>query len=603
MATQGMRTHRCGDLRESDVGTTVQISGWVASRRNLGALVFLDLRDRYGITQVAFDEDVADDLLELAGRVRPESVVSVAGTVRLRPEGMTNENRDTGAVEVLADSLEVLGAAKVTPFELDAEGVSDELRLKYRYLDLRRAGPRRALEMRHRMLLTLRQALDQREFLEIETPVLTKATPEGARDYLVPSRVHPGKLFALPQSPQIFKQILMVAGMDKYFQMVKCFRDEDLRADRQPEFTQLDLEMSFVEEEQVHQVVSEVMVEAIASVWPGETPSLPFPSMTWAEAMARFGTDKPDTRFGVELADVSELVAGSEFEVFSGCVQSGGVVRTLAAPGGATFSRKEITALEDVAKEQGAKGLAWAKVTEQGVLEGGISKFIASEAAGLVESTGAKEGDLLLSVADTFHTSAQALSAVRVALGEKLNLADPERLDLLWVTDFPLFEVDLETGSLSPGHHPFCAFWEESEGQLEKDPGSIISRSYDLVLNGSELGSGSVRIHDSEMQERIFKAIGLSGKEIASRFGFVLEAFSYGAPPHAGFAVGLDRLVMILAGEDSIREVIAFPKTATAACLMTGAPTEIPADQLAEAGMMTIRKEPEEEAESQEPAT
>ncbi len=593
MVSQGKRTHSCGDLRAADVGTRVRLSGWVDSRRDLGALVFVDLRDRYGITQVAFDEEVADALRATAGSLKSESVIHVTGTVRTRPDGMINRERATGEVEVLAEDLEVLSVAATPPFEMAAEGVSDELRLQYRYLDLRRQRSQRALGLRHKLFLALRNELDRRGFLEIETPILTKATPEGARDYLVPSRVHPGKLFALPQSPQIFKQILMVSGADKYFQIVRCFRDEDLRADRQPEFTQLDLEMSFVDEQIVWDVVSEVVAGAVEAVAPDRKPTLPLPIMTWTEAMERFGTDKPDTRFAVELKTVGQLVKDSEFGVFSGTVKNGGTVRMLAVPGGASFSRKQISGLEDVAKDHGAKGLAWNKVTAVGdgaegsiVLEGGCSKFLSpAEAAALVAATGAGEGDLLLAVADSFGRSAQALSAVRLAVGKALDLIDTRRLDFLWIIEFPMFDRDEETGQLSPAHHPFCMPKEEYEGQLEQDPAGLLARSYDLVLNGTELGSGSVRIHDSAQQERVFSAIGLPDDEIQARFGFVLEAFRYGTPPHAGFAVGLDRLVMLLAGEESIREVIAFPKTATAACLMTGAPTTVPDDQLAEAGM------------------
>ncbi len=591
MVSQGIRTHHCGELRAADIGQTVRLSGWVASPRDMGALVFLDLRDRYGITQVAFDESVADELRAEAAKLRSEWVIHVEGTVRARPDGQVNRSRETGEVEVLASRLEVLGRAETPPFELDSEHVSDELRLRYRYLDLRRDRPTRSMVLRHRILLAIRNAMSERGFLELETPILTKATPEGARDYLVPSRVHQGKFYALPQSPQIFKQILMVAGMDKYFQICRCFRDEDLRADRQPEFTQLDVELSFVEEEQVYAVISEVMAEATEAAR-GARPALPFPRLTWAEAMLRYGSDKPDTRFAVELADVTELVAQSEFGVFSKTVAAGGRVRMLAAPGGAAFSRKEITTLEGVAKEYGAKGLAWAKVAEGPVLEGGSSKFIsAAEQAALIEATGAVVGDVLLAVADSFKTSAAALGQVRLAVGRKLGLVDDQRLDFLWVTDFPLFEQDEETGDLSPAHHPFCEWHEERPDQLEQDPASVLSRAYDLVLNGVELGSGSVRIHDAVRQRRIFERLGLPGDEIDDRFGFVLGAFRYGAPPHAGFAVGLDRFVMLMAGEDSIREVIAFPKTAQAACMMTGAPTEIAAEQLAEAGVEVLTSE------------
>ncbi len=595
MVSQGLRTHTCGELRAEHAGQDVTLSGWVASRRDMGALVFLDLRDRYGIMQVSFDESVPEELRVAAGRLKPESVISVTGKVRARPDGMVNADRPTGAVELLATSFELLSSAATPPFEVDAQqAVNDELRLQYRYLDLRNHHRQRALEMRHSIFLAIRNRLDREGFWEIETPMLTKATPEGARDYLVPSRVHPGEFFALPQSPQIFKQLLMVAGTDRYFQIVKCFRDEDLRADRQPEFTQLDMEMSFVDEAIVHDVIAETVADAVAAVRNGVRPQPPFPVITWRESMLRYGSDKPDTRFAVELADVTELVAGSEFGVFSGTASTGGRVRMLAAPGGASFSRKEISGLEGVAKEQGAKGLAWAKVTAVGddgavTLEGGCSKFLgAEEGAALVKATGAEEGDVLLAVADSYAKSAQALGAVRVAVGRKLGLIDDDKLNFLWVVDFPMFDQDEETGALSPAHHPFCTPKEDYPGQLEKEPATVLARSYDLVLNGYELGSGSVRIHDSDLQQRVFEAIGLPADEIKSRFGFVIEAFRYGTPPHAGFAVGLDRLVMILAGEESLREVIAFPKTATAACPLTGAPTTIPAAQLAEAGVAVL---------------
>ncbi len=592
MSTQGIRTHNCGELRASDAGSTVRLSGWIASHRDLGSLVFIDLRDRYGITQVSFDEDTPAELLVAAQKLKTESVIHVVGVVR--PRVQANAERSTGEVEVLVNALEVLGPSKTPPFELDAEKVSDELRLTYRYLDLRRPKPLASMVMRHQVLLALRKGLDAQGFLEIETPVLTKATPEGARDYLVPSRVHPGKVFALPQSPQIFKQILMVAGMDKYFQIVRCFRDEDLRADRQPEFTQLDMEMSFVDEPRVQAVIDEAVSGAVEAVHPGRCPATPFPQMTWTESMRRFGSDKPDLRFGVELSDVSELVAGCGFGVFEKAVAAGGRVRVLAAPGGGALSRKQIDGLEGVAKEQGAKGLAWAKVVDgEGdagpVLTGGISKFLAPElVAALMGATGAGVGDALFFGADTFKTSAAALSAVRLALGKKLGLIDKDRFEFVWITEFPMFDEDEDSGALSPAHHPFCTPLEAYEGQLQKDPSGTLARSYDLVLNGCELGSGSVRIHDADMQHQVFEAIGMPDDEIEDRFGFVIHAFEYGAPPHAGFAVGLDRLVMLLAGEESIREVIAFPKTAQAACLMTGAPTPVPDEQLLEAGVRFV---------------
>jgi aspartyl-tRNA synthetase len=594
MVSQGQRTHTCGALRASDVGARVALSGWVNSCREMGsALVFVDLRDKYGITQVAFDDSVSGSLRQRAQSLRPESVIHVAGKVRRRPPGQANPDRATGEIEVLAEELEVLSAAATPPFDLaaaDAASVSDELRLQYRYLDLRRGRLQRNLKLRHDLLLALRNQLSALGFTEVETPILTKATPEGARDYLVPSRVHRGKWYALPQSPQIFKQILMVAGLDKYFQICRCFRDEDLRADRQPEFTQLDVEMSFVDQEQVIEMISKAVAQATATVLPEAAPALPLPVMTWAQALEQYGSDKPDLRFELRLADMTEAMRNSGFGVFSKVVAAGGRVRALAVPGGGALSRKEIESLEAVAKDYGGKGLAWFKVAAAGdagtQLESGSSKFLSpAEQQALAAATGGKAGDLILAVADSFKISAAALGAVRVALGRKLGLVKAGELRFTWVIDFPMFERDEATGALSPAHHPFCMPKEQYEGQLEKDPASLPARSYDLVLNGIELGSGSVRIHDSALQHRVFQAIGLPEEEIRGRFGFVLDAFKYGAPPHAGFAVGLDRLVMILAGEESIREVIAFPKTATAADLMTAAPTEVPDAQLAELGV------------------
>ncbi len=591
MSSQGLRTHTCGELRRSHVGQSVALSGWVNSCREMGgALVFVDLRDKHGITQVAFDDSVQAGLRERARALKVESTLHVRGVVRPRPAGQANKERATGEVEVLAHELEVLGPAQTPPFEpAHAEDVSDELRLQYRYIDLRRERLQRNLKIRHDVLLALRNRLSQLGFTEVETPILTKATPEGARDYLVPSRVHRGRFYALPQSPQIFKQILMVSGVDKYFQVCRCFRDEDLRADRQPEFTQLDVELSFVGQEQVIEMVSAAVAHAVDVVRPGAAPALPMRSMTWADAMNRFGSDKPDLRFEVLLHDVTEAVAASGFGVFANAVKAGGRVRVLAAPGGGAFSRKDITELEEVAKTNGARGLAWFKAAA-GALDGGSSKFLApAEQQALRQATGARDGDLLLAVADSFEVSAKSLGAVRLVLGRRSRLIDPHALEFTWVVDFPLFERDAETGELTPAHHPFCKPREAYAGQLEEDPAATLAHSYDLVLNGIELGSGSVRIHDSELQHRVFQRIGLPEQEIRERFGFVLDAFKYGAPPHAGFAVGLDRLVMILAGEESIREVIAFPKTATAACLMTGAPTPVPDRQLAEAGISVLR--------------
>ncbi|MAE75765.1 MAG: aspartate--tRNA ligase [Planctomycetes bacterium] len=578
------RTHTCGELTVGNDGQAVTLCGWVANRRDHGGIFFIDLRDRYGITQVTVDpgfEGTSPELLTTAGNLKAEDVVSVTGTVKNRDAAQINPNRDTGAIEVFARKIEVLAGADTPPFEiLDKSDTSVELRMKYRYLDMRRAPVREALELRSRFILALRNSLVRQEFIEVETPILTKATPEGARDYLVPSRVHPDSFYALPQSPQIFKQLCMVAGLDRYFQIARCFRDEDLRADRQPEFTQLDLEMSFVEEDDVVAVMEQAVAAAFKECLNVEV-SLPFPRIDYREAMERYGLDKPDLRFGIELIDVAEQAKDSGFKVFTGALEAGGRVKALCVPGAAEWSRKKIDGLADVAQEYGGKGLAWAKVGD-GELTGSVAKFFPGEAAtALCEQCGAEAGDLLLFAADREAVVHRVLGELRNHVARELGLVDPNVFRFAWVMHFPLFEWSDERQRFEPSHHPFTAplDWDVD---FNEDTGSIQSRAYDMVLNGWELGSGSVRIHRRDVQERLFAYLGLGEEEVQEKFGFLLEAFRYGAPPHAGFAVGLDRLVTLALGKESIRDVIAFPKTTSATCLLTGAPSAVQPEQLAE---------------------
>ena len=567
------RTHTCGELRAEHVGQEVVLCGWVAARRDHGGIYFLDLRDRYGITQVVLREEVAGGI-----KLGPEYVLSVRGRVSAREPQNVNPERDTGEVELVAGGVELLSESRTPPFEvLDEVETAVETRLRYRFVDLRRPVMQKNLLHRSRFINAMRRAFEGQGFAEIETPVLTKATPEGARDYLVPSRVHPGKYYALPQSPQIFKQVLMISGYDRYFQVARCFRDEDLRADRQPEFTQLDMEMSFVDEEDVWAAWEAVLVETYRESM-GLELEVPFPRLTYAEAMERYGSDKPDVRFGMELTCVGEWAASSEFQVFRGAVEAGGRVMGLCVPGGASMSRKEIDALGALAGEQGARGLAWWKAGADGG-SGPLARFCAGDrAAALMEVLGASEGDLALFVADRQAVVQRALGALRVSLGRSLGLAE-EGWRFLWVTRFPLFEWDAEGERWFSSHHPFTA---PADWELQGDPGSMESRAYDLVLNGWELGSGSVRIHRSDVQERVFELLGIGPEEQQEKFGFLLEALAFGAPPHGGFALGLDRLVALNLGLDNIRDTIAFPKTTSAADLMCGAPSTVAPGQLAE---------------------
>jgi len=578
------RTHTCGELRKSDVNGEVILNGWVDSRRDHGHLVFIDLRDRYGITQVALDPSSRKELISAAKEIKPEYVVAVQGIVKPRPPEAINPNRPTGEVEITAGKIEILNPSKTPPFEIAVDTpVSDEIRLRYRYLDIRKRAMQENLVQRHKVIRALREALSDVGFIEVETPVLTKSTPEGARDYLVPSRIRRGFFYALPQSPQLFKQLLMVGGIDRYFQVVKCFRDEDLRADRQPEFTQLDVEMSFVEENDVFDVMEQAVCAACRAV-ENEAPAVPFPRMTYTDALTRFGTDKPDLRFGMELFDLTETVAGCGFRIFSQAASSGGRVMGITAPGCAAYSRKQIKELEEFAADYGAKGVAWIKVQDDG-LSSPIAKFFEpADLEKIKDAAKAGPGDLILMVADAPMTVHRSLGELRVLLGKRHELAEG-RNNLCWIVDFPMFETDPDSGEIGPSHHPFTAPVEEYEGHLEKDPASMKARAYDLVMDGFELGSGSVRIHDSKLQSRVFNALGITGEIAREKFGFLLDAFEFGAPPHAGFAVGIDRLVMLLTDNDNIRDVIAFPKTTSASCLMTDAPSPVRDAILGELGI------------------
>ena len=582
------RTHNCGALGKDYVDKEVILMGWVHSRRDLGKLIFIDLRDRYGLTQVVFDEEFDEVSHDKAGVLRSEWVIAVKGIVKPRLSGQENADLPTGEIEVNVNELRILNETKVPPFQVDGKiDASENLRLKYRYLDLRRPALFNNINMRHTIALNIRKFLSGQGFLEIETPMLTKSTPEGARDYLVPSRINKGSFYALPQSPQLFKQLLMMAGFDRYFQIVRCFRDEDLRADRQPEFTQVDIELSFANEDMVMDVF-EGMITDIFSTILNITVSMPFPRIEYREAMDRYGSDKPDTRFGMELRDLSDIVRHSDFKVFESTINEGGVVKAINVKGGASFSRKELDNLNQMIIEFGAKGLFWAKMNPEG-WQSTIAKFLTPENKDAIEKRlEATEGDLILFVADKPQNANSALGSLRVELGKKLGLIKEGDFSFLWVTRFPLLEYDREEKRFVAVHHPFTAPLEEDEPFLLEKPGEIRARSYDLVLNGEEIGGGSVRIHNIDLQNRIFNKLGLKEEEVKEKFGFFLEALTYGAPPHAGIALGFDRLVAIMAGAESLRDVIAFPKTQRATCPVMDAPSKVSKAQLEEVGLSVI---------------
>ena len=576
-----LRTHTCGELRRDHVGSYVTLCGWVNVRRDHGGLVFIDLRDRYGLTQVVFNPDEAAAVHELARSLRNEDVIQVGGNVVLRGEGMTNPKLITGEVEVRVDNLQILNKCKNPPFLPSvSEMPGEELRLKHRFLDLRRPALQEAMIFRHRMTKLIRDYFDNLGFLDIETPMLGRSTPEGARDYLVPSRVHPGTFYALPQSPQIYKQILMVAGLDRYMQIARCFRDEDLRADRQPEFTQIDVEMAFVRREDILMVIDGLVAFVMEHIR-GTKVELPLPRITYREAMERFGSDKPDLRYGMELKDLGEIAARCEFSVFKNTIASGGRVRGICAPqAAAKYSRKIIDELTAWLADYGAKGLAFFRVTETG-LDSPIAKFFSAEDQQAIKSAfDAAPGDVIFCVADKPKVTSAALAALRSRLGKELQLFDPKQMHFSWIIDFPLFAYNDEEKRWDAEHHPFCDPVAEDVPFFQTDPGQIRAQSYDMVINGYEAASGSVRIHDPAVQQQVFDLLGINPEEAERRFGFLLEALRYGAPPHAGVALGLDRWVMLLLGNDNIRDVIAFPKTQKAADMLTGAPSEVDARQL-----------------------
>ena len=590
------RSHHCGVLTKEQAGEQVVLCGWVAKRRDHGGLIFIDLRDRSGIVQVVADPESAGSSFKTAEDIRNEYVIKVIGNVRLRDEDTINENIPTGTIEVLAHDIEVLNGAKTPPFYIkDGIDTDENLRLKYRYLDLRRPEMQRNLILRHKVAKLMRDYLDDNHFLEIETPMLCKSTPEGARDYLVPSRVNPGKFYALPQSPQIFKQLLMVAGMERYFQIARCFRDEDLRADRQPEFTQLDMEMSFMEVDEILELM-EGLIHHIFKGALGKDIQIPFQRLTWDDAMDRFGSDKPDLRFGMELKNVSEAVQGCTFQVFNNVIANGGQVKCINVKGYADIPRRQLDELVKFCGIYGAKGMAWLQFPAEGGVKSSIAKFFSDENIEAIKKAAEVEaGDLLLFVADKPSVVAASLGALRIEMAKRRGLIDPDKLAFTWVVDFPMFEYNEEEKRYVAMHHPFTMLMEEDLPLLDTDPGKVRAKAYDIVLNGNEIGGGSVRIHQDDIQERMFEALGFTKEAAHEQFGFLLDAFKYGVPPHAGLAYGLDRLVMLMAKADTIRDVIAFPKVKDASCLMTQSPSQVSEAQLHELGLDLEPQKEEEE--------
>ena len=575
------KKQNCTQINEDYIGKDCMLAGWVSTVRDLGGIIFVEVRDRSGLFQVVADPKINPQVYEKFQQLRSEFVIQVTGKISKRPDDTINEKLKTGTIEMYPDNIEILSKSIALPFVLDDEDVSEEVRLKYRYLDIRREKMLSNLTLRHKIVAAIRNYLNKEDFLEVETPNLTKATPEGARDYLVPSRVHDGKFYALPQSPQIFKQLLMVGGIEKYYQIARCFRDEDLRADRQPEFTQVDIEMSFVKQDDVIKMAEGLIVDAFKAA--GVEVSAPFKRLTWKEAMEKYGSDKPDTRFGLELFDVSDIMAASTFEAFKSVVEKGGTVRAIKIPGIAGYSRKEMDDVRNLAISYGAKGLAWITYMEDGTVKSPVFKFLTQEQIDEIQKRAdAQKGDIVFFVADVHKVVFDVLGRFRLYFGERLGMIDKSQHDLLWVVDFPLFEYSAEEDRYVSVHHPFTMPAYEDLDKLETDKANVKSIAYDVVYNGNELGGGSIRIHDPEIQEKAFKALGLSEEEIHNKFEFMINAFKYGTPPHGGIALGLDRLVALLVRANSIRDVIAFPKNAQAKCVMTQAPSEVSEEQLRE---------------------